>query len=625
MQSILNKFSVTDIIAIDTEYSAMRKGCHLQPLCLGMKSLVTGESWFQWHYPDAPQRPPWLDLENENILWVTFAAAAEWSYLLAAGYCDLGGLPTNIIDLYAEDALRINGRLNAFGNKAKAKLIYAMQRSRIPDPYSDKKEFYQKLIGNCEDFGTLTPQQLAEIKVYQMQDVDSHAALFLAMEPDMNAGQALNRGDFSRVVASYEWHGLPIDIDTTRRLERQRARIQSMTIEEMESKHEFGVYEKDPKDNLYHWSDERFATLVKERGLADVWPETSPGSGIYCVADPKRGGDNKKVFKSMCQIDPYFEPLRIGSRMADDFKTFNLPIGDDGRVRASNLPFAQKGMRSSPHGGSIFAMDARYRWLIQTAPGRSAAYIDLSSCEFVVAAVLSGDKNMLRICNDVRNDPTKNVYVEIMKAASVAKPDATKKTVGKEYKNWKTGGLATLYGQEAIGLCKNLNVRMSVATFIHDFFHTFFSTYWSFINKQLVRGQSRGFMETRGGWRLDTRHQKQTTLKNFPVQANACEILHLGAVKMVDSGLQVCTTVHDAVFIEADTDEINGQVQLAQECFADAGMEVIGYPIQSDAYIFSGRFEDDDGEDGWKSMLSLLKKAEAAEVLELGGCNNGEQ
>jgi len=94
---------------------------------------------------------------------------------------------------------------------------------------------------------------------------------------------------------------------------------------------------------------------------------------------------------------------------------------------------------------------------------------------------------------------------------------------------------------------------------------------------------------------------------------------------MVDSGLQVCTTVHDAVFIEADTDKINGQVQLAQGCFADAGMEVIGYPIQSDAYIFSGRFEDDDGEDGWKSMLSLLKKAEAAEVLELGGCNNGEE
>jgi hypothetical protein len=68
MQSILNKFGVTDIIAIDTEYSAMRKGCHVRPLCLGMKSLVTGASWFQWHSPDAPSRPPWLDLNNENIL-----------------------------------------------------------------------------------------------------------------------------------------------------------------------------------------------------------------------------------------------------------------------------------------------------------------------------------------------------------------------------------------------------------------------------------------------------------------------------------------------------------------------------------------------------------------------------
>ena len=45
-----------------------------------------------------------------------------------------GDLPTNIIDLYAEDALRINGRQNMLGKKAGAKLIYAMHRngSRIP-------------------------------------------------------------------------------------------------------------------------------------------------------------------------------------------------------------------------------------------------------------------------------------------------------------------------------------------------------------------------------------------------------------------------------------------------------------------------------------------------------------
>jgi DNA polymerase I-like protein with 3'-5' exonuclease and polymerase domains len=294
--------------------------------------------------------------------------------------------------------------------------------------------------------------------------------------------------------------------------------------------------------------------------------------------------------------------------MADEFKSFNLPIGDDGRVRAGNLPFSQKTMRSSPQGGSIFAMDARNRWLIHPQPFRCLAYIDLSSCEFVVAAAVSGDKNMLKICDEVRNDPTKNVYVEIMKAAAIARADDTKKTVGPAYKDWKIGGLATLYGQEAEGLAKNLNVAYRTARFINQFFHEHFPTYWRFINNQVVRGQSRGFMETLGGWRLDTRHQKLTTLKNFPIQANACEILHLGAVKMVDSGLAICTTVHDAVLIEAIPSEIEEHVRIAQECFRDAGLEILGYPMSSDSYIFSNRFEDEDGAEGWKRMLELLEE-----------------
>ena len=145
------------------------------------------------------------------------------------------------------------------------------------------------------------------------------------------------------------------------------------------------------------------------------------------------------------------------------------------------------------------------------------------------------------------------------------------------------------------------------ARFIYQFFHEHFPAYWRFINNQVIRGQSRGFMETLGGWRLDTRHQKLTTLKNFPIQSNACEILHLGGVKMVDRGVAIYTTVHDAVLIEAIPSEIEEHVRIAQECFRDAGLEILGYPMSSDSYIFSNRFEDEDGAEGWKRMLELLE------------------
>ena len=85
---------------------------------------------------------------------------------------------------------------------------------------------------------------------------------------------------------------------------------------------------------------------------------------------------------------------------------------------------------------------------------------------------------------------------------------------------------------------------------------------------------------------------------------------------MVDSGLIVCTTVHDAVVLESPTPEIAGCVRAAQECFAEAGMEIVNYPMPSDSYIFSGRFEDEDGEAGWNSMLGLLERAERTGAAE---------
>jgi hypothetical protein len=83
---------------------------------------------------------------------------------------------------------------------------------------------------------------------------------------------------------------------------------------------------------------------------------------------------------------------------------------------------------------------------------------------------------------------------------------------------------------------------------------------------------------------------------------------------MVDRGVALGTTVHDAIFLEALAAEIEEHVCIAQERFAEAGMEIVGYPMPSDAYIFSGRFEDDDGEAGWNTMLDFLGRAERESI-----------
>jgi hypothetical protein len=64
------------------------------------------------------------------------------------------------------------------------------------------------------------------------------------------------------------------------------------------------------------------------------------------------------------------------------------------------------------------------------------------------------------------------------------------------------------------------------------------------------------------------------------------------------------------VLLQAVPSEIEEHVRIAQGCFREAGMEIVGYPMSSDSYIFSDRFEDDDGEEGWKSILKLLTRVE---------------
>jgi DNA polymerase I-like protein with 3'-5' exonuclease and polymerase domains len=314
----------------------------------------------------------------------------------------------------------------------------------------------------------------------------------------------------------------------------------------------------------------------------------------------------------MCQRDPFFAPIRETRALSDEMKSFSLPVGSDGHIRAGNIPFKQKTMRSSPMGGSIFAMDSRFRMLIEMPEAWTGIYSDLSSCEFVVAAMKSGDKNMIAMCNNVRAGLSQSPYIEIMKAAGLLGAEIKSKSdAGPDYKNWKNGSLATIYGQEAEGLCNNLNVPMHIAHRIHGFVHSHFPQFWKYVEYERITSEARGYAETRGGWRLDVRHQKFRTLKNFPVQAEAAEIMHLGASKMSDGGVMICTTVHDAVLAMCPTERAQETAAFIAQCWREAGQEVIGYPISTDQYIFTGRFTESGSMPAWERLLAGLEKAES--------------
>jgi hypothetical protein len=569
-------------------------------------SVVTGRQWRVWYEPGSECPLP----VGDNILYVSYAAPAEWSYFLAAGW----DLPLNILDLYAEHALLVNGMLErGTGMRMPTGLLKGLAHFGVQvDMGKEEKQMYRDLILRGAPY---TDDERQQILDYCWTDVANTISLLAAMQPKLVPAQALNRGDFTRGVACYEFNGIPVDKPLHDRLQAHWTNITSCLARKVEDEHGYGVYWFG-LGGQQHWSEGEFAELVDSRGLTDLWPTTAKGK--YKVSDPKRGGEDEKIFKNMALIDPYFEPLRQTRKVLSEFKKFELPVGSDGRCRAGNIPFCQLTSRSSPKKGSIFGLPAWVRWLIKPAPSRALAYVDLVSAEFGIAAALSQDAVMLKLYSDMVAGNIEDVYLEIAKMAGAAPIDATKESHADVRKLWKVACLATQYGAWAETIAKNANTSLSAARGIHYTHHRLFQKYWSYIDTLRVEAQASGVMHTRGGWQLQTRHQKEGTLGNYPVQAHCSEIMRLAVSYMVGDGMQLCTTVHDAVLVEDSIENIDKAVEAAKACWRRASREVVGYELDADAKIvrYPDRYEDKDGKDMFELLVSLLVEAERQQEAE---------
>jgi hypothetical protein len=91
-----------------------------------------------------------------------------------------------------------------------------------------------------------------------------------------------------------------------------------------------------------------------------------------------------------------------------------------------------------------------------------------------------------------------------------------------------------------------------------------------------------------------------TALSNFPMQAACADIMRLAAIFMVDEGLALCATVHDAVLIEAPVERISIDVEVAKSCWRRASEIVLGgFGLDADSKIvcYPGVYHDEDGEE----------------------------
>jgi hypothetical protein len=98
-------------------------------------------------------------------------------------------------------------------------------------------------------------------------------------------------------------------------------------------------------------------------------------------------------------------------------------------------------------------------------------------------------------------------------------------------------------------------------------------------------------------------------LRNFPLQANGGEMLRLACCLTTERAIRVCCPVHDALLIEAPSDEIDEVVVETQSLMEEASRVVLdGFTIRTEAQVirFPVRYVDKRGKPMWDAVSNLV-------------------
>ena len=216
---------------------------------------------------------------------------------------------------------------------------------------------------------------------------------------------------------------------------------------------------------------------------------------------------------------------------------------------------------------------------------------------------------------DVIEGRAESPYLVTGKKLGMIPPNANKSHP--RYKICKTAEFGMLYGQTPKGCAEANNTDLYLAEEFHAGHRKLYDRYWHYAHWRMHESRGTSRMSTPLGYFINVnRTVKDTTLLNWPNQATCAEIMRLATARMVDEGLSICITVHDAVLIEASLEDIEAHVEIAKECWRWAGERVVKFRMEADCKMFRDGegYLDDDGKQGWERMLQLLQQVEMDET-----------
>ena len=572
-------------IVLDFEFQG-RAGDRPALICLAWQDLVSGQAGRIWLDDKVHVDCPFNI--GPDTLFVAYYAVAEMQCFLSLGW----DLPVNVVDLFAEYRLLSNDDRP----RGKRGLLAACEEFGIPSMDSAHKQMMRDV---AIAGGLFSSEERAALLDYCAEDVAQTAHLWQRMIHLIDLPRALIRGKYTAALARVETAGIPIDPVIFGLLRSDWPRFLKDLCEHVDV--DFGVHE-----------DGRFRS--------ESWLNYCEYVGVeWPLLDDGRPDLKQSTFNAMATRHTFIEPIAKLRWLRSKMQTLDIQVGDDSRNRAMSSPFGTKTSRNTPSSTKyIFGCHPGFRGLIKPEPGTALAYLDYSQQEIMVAAALSGDANLLDAYQS--GDP----YIAFAKLAKAVPPDATKASHPKERTLYKRCCLATQYGMGLTTLAEQAGIGEPHARELIEHHRRVFPDYWAFTQRIQDHGMLGMPLTTAFGWRFRARHPvKPTTFCNWPIQATGAEILRVALILLVEAGISVVATVHDAVMIEAPINKIDSLASRAKEIMEAASKVVLGdHTVQVDCEIvrYPDRFQDEKGDALWKLIEAYFSDARTlAKLADPGG------
>lgn len=412
------------------------------PRCMVAREIFTGRTIRAWADDLAGMKEPPFRVDSSR-LFVAYNASSEMGNFLALGW----PLPERILDLCFEFKQQTNGMDLPYGKD----LLSALLHFGLPSMAADEKAEMRDLALRG---GAYSDEEKQALLQYCEQDVVALERLLPAMLPTITLGTALLRGRYAPALARMEREGIPLDVPMLTFLRQHWGVIFNNLIRSIDCQY-------DVFDGPVFRMD-RFVDFLNSKAIP--WPITKSG----------RLEMTQEIWKEKALLHPMLEPLRQLMKTRAQLRSWNIPVGNDGRSRCPFFGFSTKTGRNAPRARDfLFALPKWVRGLVRPPPGHSLILADWSAQEFGIVAALSRDEKMLEAY--VSGDP----YVYFARLAGALPEGATKGSHPKIRDLFKTCTLATLYGQEAAGLASRIGRPEVEARELLRHHHQIFRRFWA--------------------------------------------------------------------------------------------------------------------------------------------------